>query len=237
MSNYIVFGGSGGLGRKIVSDLLARRHTVISVSRGRDKAENSTRCRHFSLDLSDLKENDLCDLFSMSGTVDGVCFAHRYRPEGQICPSGEYISSVHSVARIIDYIQSKRGMLEDRCCRVLIIGSSYTYSAGRDQGWSYHACKHAQQGLVRYFSANSSDGLLIFMVSPPTFIKEGAEVYWSSNRKSELWKKFPSKGLVSVCAVSELCCQMLTEGSPLLNGCNIPADSGLSNIYQDQIVE
>ena len=237
MAKTIVFGGSSGLGSCITNDLLELNHSVVTVSRT-DSAPSSRESgyTHKRIDLSDVNDGHFSDLCKGLGTVDSVCFAQRYRPTSLASCIEEYKVTVLSVAAFIEYLDDHSEFLpENSYCRIVVIGSSYSYTAGRDQNWSYHSCKHSLQGLVRYFSANVKSRLLIYMVNPATFMKKDSEEYWAVTRKADLWRKAPSQGLISITHVSKLCVDLMLHGNPLLAGSNLAADWGLSNLYPDQI--
>ena len=233
MRRVIVFGGSRGLGCSIVSRLVSFGHDVLSVSRkSTNQLLSPNNYAHFSLDLSSLVSDELSKLYSTFPDPDAICFAHRYRPSTSPDPSKEYREMIVSVSEIIEFFDRHR--TSGSKLRIVIIGSIYSDNVGFDQGWSYHCVKHAQLALVRYWSIARKGNLLFYLVSPPTYVKEGSESYWASSKKSEIWSHYPSNRLIAVSEVSELVCDVLLNGSPLLSGSNLIADMGVSKLYNDQ---
>jgi len=236
VSHYLVLGSSRGLGLCLTQRLLASDHHVSSISRTQIKLASTTRHNHLCLDLAEISDEDLSGLFNQVKPIDGVCFAHRYRPTLSHSYLEDYSTSVIAVAKLLDYIDRHPAVVNPgSSCRALLIGSSYSSFSGYDQDWSYHANKHALLGLLRYFSTVSSDHLLVFMVSPPTYMKEGSLDYWTTTTKYEVWKSSPARSMPSVSLVVDVCKQLICEGSPLLSGQNLILDGGMSNLYPDQI--
>jgi NAD(P)-dependent dehydrogenase (short-subunit alcohol dehydrogenase family) len=236
MSHYLVFGASRGLGLTIASKILDSGHKISTVSRTKNQQVNTASHIQRCLDLADFTDNQLEDLFRNIPPVDGICFAQRYRPNAFPSSLDEYNISVRSIARILEYVNTNSSVVApDGSCRAVLIGSTYSSSCGYDQNWSYHAAKHALIGIMRYFSIVRNRHLLVFMVSPPTFMKEGSYSYWATTEKYELWKSSPTRSLPTASSISEVCLQLLYDGSPLLCGINLALDGGMANIYPDQI--
>ena len=156
-------------------------------------------------------------------------------------PINEYKLSVDFIGKFIDqfikFLESRKRSEEIFPIKLLIIGSTYSTQSGFEQDWSYHSTKAAQASLVKYFSIRSKGDFTINMLSPATFIKEGAENFWQNQKKFEFWKNYTNKGLATVNQIAEASIHYLFKSSIYINGQNILIDNGLSNLYPDQGIE
>ena len=72
------------------------------------------------------------------------------------------------------------------------------------------------------------------MLSPATYIKNGAEDYWSEHPKSAIWKNYPQKQLATVNEIANEVYNLMSSSSRYNNGNNILIDGGINNLYNDQ---
>ena len=234
MKTAVVIGGSSGLGLSIVESLLTKEIKVVCISRTKPHISHPNLF-HYLEDLLDLTQFRTQLIFKEHPDPDLLCFAQRYRNSGDTCPIEEYNVMVRSTALIIEQALATRTVNSgDSPLRSVIIGSTYSSSAGFDQGWSYHAAKSAQAAIVRYFATSYCGRIIINMVSPPTYVKENAAAYWSSTTKNKRWISVSSLPLITVKQVAEAVCTVLLNESHCISGNNILSDYGLSNLYFDQ---
>lgn len=234
MKTAVVIGGSSGLGLSIVKRLLTKHLQVVCISRTKPLVSHPNLI-HFSEDLLDLTKLRAQLIFKEYPNPDVLCFAQRHRDSGDICPNDEYNVMVRSTGFIIEQALETRTVDSNKYpLRTVIIGSTYSSSAGFDQGWSYHAAKSAQSAIVRYFAASYCGRIIINMVSPPTYVKDNTETYWSSTTKNQRWISVSSLPLITVKQVADAVCTVLLNESQCISGNNIFLDYGLSNLYFDQ---
>jgi len=235
MGKYLVVGASKGLGLELTCKLIARGDTVIAISRDNIKSISSTLLETKKLDLENATSSDIAELMDEIGNLSGVCFCQRYRGILENILK-EYKLNLHSISMFMekirkDYHSGKRFDF----MRIVLIGSTYTLFSGNDQSLSYHASKNAQSGLVKFYAMRSDGFYNINMLSPPTFIKKGAEEYWKAHQKTKKWRNFPTQRLPDVGEIADLAGMLLMSSNMFLNGQNIVCDGGASLIYQDQL--
>jgi len=231
MSSILVFGGSSGLGQEVSDHLTHSGHIVHTASRSAQAGSPYSS----QVDLQQLTCDNLDKLFDKCGIPDAICFSQRYRPgTSEYSAINEYQVSVASVAQILDYLLQNLCVTPEYPVKVVIVGSTYSTRVGRDQGWSYHAVKHAQLALTKYYALNSMGCLNTYHVSPPTFVKSGALEYWKKTQKYQKWLQYPPKTMLSVESISNFIVELLINGSPLLSGSDLRLDHGVSELYNDQ---
>ena len=235
--NFLVIGGTKGLGYSIAEKLSFEDHqTIITGRNSRNFMEE--KIKFLKLDLNVTTKEEFFTLISQNNGFDGVTFAQRYRPINGI---REYLKEVKIMVVSIAYFMealrefnlSKKG--DVKFTRIIVIGSNYSSKVGKDQDWEYHTVKSAQLSLVKYFSVNSENLYNINLVSPATYVKRGAKEYWESSELSKKWRCFPTKGLLSVDDIADAVNSLLLNGNKYISGNNIHIDGGLFNLYPDQV--
>lgn len=235
--NFLVVGGTNGLGLSI-SDKLCFGNNIVTLIGRKNKKNLNTNSNFLSLNLENTSRKEFLSLISDKDGFDGVCFAQRYRPEEGI---EDYIKEVKvmitSIAffmeALIEYNISRNK--KTNFTKIIVVGSNYSSRVGKDQGWEYHTVKAAQLSLVKYFSIKSDGNYSINLLSPGTYIKRGAKEYWESKEIFKKWNNFPTKHLLDVEEIADAIKSLLIEGNKYISGNNIFIDGGLFNLYPDQV--
>ena len=235
--NFLVVGGTNGLGLAI-SDKLSFDNNIVTLIGRKNKKNLNINTNFLSLDLENSSREEFLNLIGDSNGFDGVCFAQRYRPEDGI---DDYIKEVKIMIKSIAFFME--ALIEYNISRneitnftkIIVVGSSYSSRVGKDQGWEYHTVKAAQLSLVKYFSVKSEGNYSINLISPATFIKRGASKYWESKEIFQKWNNFPTKHLLDADEIAEAIKSLLIEGNKYISGNNIFIDGGLFNLYPDQV--
>ena len=248
-SSFIIFGGSKGLGKKIVELASDKEYVdnIISVSRDSIDKKIKKLVNH-QMDILNTDSEEIKKFIENYWPIKAICFCQRYRFNSEFKttsqsqhPINEYKLSVDFIGKFIDqfmeFLDMRKNIEEIFPIKILIIGSTYSKHSGFDQDWSYHCTKAAQASLVKYYSIRTRGDFTINMLSPATFIKEGAKYYWQNQKKFALWKNYSNKGLATVNQIAEASIHYLFKSSIYINGQNIIIDNGLSNLYPDQGIE
>ena len=246
MKKAFIVGGSDGLGLEISKRFL-NSPDIQPVVLSRNKGKLTTLKGDFiheKCDLLKFSSDDFLNLFNEHFPISSICFSQRYRSNlkntDNLFNTEEYIVMVQSIANALIAINSMKDDMptkkEKDFLRIVVIGSTYAEGIGLDQQWSYHSCKAAQLSLVKYFSLNSNSKYNINMLSPATFIKNGAENYWKKQTKNKIWENYHIKRLATVKEIANSAFNLLTLSSRYINGNNILVDGGINNLYNDQII-
>ena len=144
--NFLVIGGTKGLGYSIAEKLSFEDHEIIITGRSsRDFLEE--KIEFIQLDLNLSTKEEFLKLISQNNGFDGVTFSQRYRPTNGI---REYMKEIKIMVVAIAYFMealreynlSKKGNV--KFTRIIVVGSNYSSKVGKDQGWEYHSVKSAQ---------------------------------------------------------------------------------------------
>lgn len=234
--NFLVIGGTSGLGYSIAERLCFEDNKIIVTGRNSMNFIEKN-LEFFKLDLDTSTKEEFFRLISQNKGFDGVTFTQRYRPENGI---RDYLKEVKIMVSSIAYFMEaltsyKLSKKEEKFTKIIVVGSNYSSSVGKDQGWEYHTVKSAQLSLVKYFAINSNNQFSINLISPATYIKRGAKEYWDSKQLSKKWKCFPTQTLLSVDDIAEAVKFFLLENNKYVSGNDIHIDGGLFNLYPDQV--
>ena len=244
MKRSIIIGGSSGLGLEISNKLSKSKNYLPIIFARSDQKLNSLEgpFLYEKCDLLKFSSDDFLKVFKKHLPLSSICFCQRYRSDLPVDENQfnteEYIVMVQSIANALIAINSIKGDIlssDNEFLRIVIIGSTYAERIGYDQNWSYHSCKASQLSLVKYFSLNSNSKYNINMLSPATYIKNGAENYWEKQPKAKIWSNYPIKRLATVKEIANSAFNLMTESSRYINGNNILVDGGINNLYNDQI--
>ena len=235
--NFIIIGGTKGLGKEIVQIISQKNHNVIYI--GREKTiQDSHNLKFIEHDLEKISFDDFISIFKSIGEINGICFTHRYRKKEEKRFADEVNVMIEPIAQCMEALiqyQSNKEINYNFFTRVIITGSSYSSRVGIDQDWMYHASKAAQLSLVRYFSIRSNGKYSINLLSPATYMKDGSYDYWKEHKKFKNWRNFPTQGLLSAKEVALSIIDFLEKNSPFISGNEIMIDGGLFNLYPDQV--
>ena len=234
--NFLVVGGTNGLGLSIAEKLNEDDYEVIVT--GRKHNLKLKEIDFLKIELENVNKKDFLEILNKSNGFNGVSFTQRYRPELEV---RDYLKEVKVmvsfIATFIDALNEFNfsNQKNKKFTKILIAGSNYSSKIGYDQGWEYHTIKSAQLALVKYFSVKSKGDYSINLLSPATYIKRGAEAYWEKQSISQKWLGFPSRHLLHVDEIADAFKLFMLEGNNYISGNNIFIDGGLFNLYADQV--
>lgn len=242
----LIVGGTSGLGLQLAKLLVKDSLDVHVLSRSEPNKEIvNGSIKYHQADLQHLDATQTDQLVGLMESMNAIAFCQRYRRNGGSNLNkgedalNEYQVCIQSTALLVEKMLEKINKRSDmqpkqRPKQLLLVGSTYSNYAGFDQDWSYHAVKSALHGLVRYFAVKSNGLYAINMISPPTFIKQGAEEYWQQTEKYRKWKTYPSNGLPTAEDIAVLAKAIMLNSNQFINGQNIVCDGGASCLYLDQ---
>ena len=157
---YLIVGGTGSIGYKLVDELLQIGHTVYVTTSKKEKEDSTKKIYH--LTSNNLEILDIC------GELDGVVWAHGGNINDNIENTSELTSlldtNVVFIVNTLQYMLNKN-ILKDGSKLVII--SSIWEKLSRDNKLSYSISKSALSGLVKSASYElSARNILINNVCP-----------------------------------------------------------------------
>jgi len=240
IKNYIVVGGSKGIGRELSKKLLKQKNVRIIILSRNNIDIKSPKIKHFKTDLTSLNNlNKTLELIKKEyENIQGIIFLQKFRPvvKSKNDLALELRVSVESTKIIIEFFKDM--FVDNSSKSIVVIGSVASKLVALDQSIDYHIAKNALVGLVNYYAVYlASMGIHINMLSPSTaikkenksFYKKNKELYSLYNELSPLKKMMKSQNIVDVIKF------LLSKKSKYINGQNIIIDGGISLVWQEAL--
>lgn len=228
MSNYLIIGGSSGIGKVIHEMLTKERHSVFSTFLTHKLSGDDKNFYHLDVNQAEL------DLNFLPQKLDGFVY----------CPGAIDLKPFHRI--------SEQAILEDFHLQVLgavkilkmILpklkasgkGSIVLFSTVAVQtGFPFHAqvatCKGAIEGLTRSLAAELAPMIRVNAIAPSLTNTPLAEKLLSSPEKIEAnGQRHPMKRIGSPEDIAEATCFLLSDKSSWITGQILHVDGGMSSL-------
>lgn len=232
---FLVFGGSRGLGKAIVSLLLGRGAEVVVVSR--NLPSEVIQATHWSCDL--LKIQNLTETLEKiqetHAPFQGVVFSARFRGK-PVDAAGFHKMDLEACHQILKYCP--RLLRVGKPGSVVLIGSTATRGVAPEQSPEYHVAKAGLLGLMRYYAFSlAHKGIRVNVVSPGTFQKQDWPGPTFSRRLHRIRKANPSGRLGHDREIAEVCSFLLEKRSSWINGQEIVVDGGAGLLCNESFAD
>jgi NAD(P)-dependent dehydrogenase (short-subunit alcohol dehydrogenase family) len=210
--NFLVVGGTRGIGLAFVQDLLKLGHRVSIVGRSPPSPRllKNGSVRFFPCDLLDPKDvQTFLKLFRGSHRkLNHIVFFQRYRGPKEGNWEGELSVSLRATSQIIEGVKTL--LQKNRDSSVVVVASNAASLIAPEQPLSYHVAKAGICQLVRYYAFHLGHrGIRVNSVSPNAVLKdarryEGEKAKWQALKKASPLGRVGNIGDV-VSAVRFLC--------------------------------
>ncbi len=228
--NYLVVGGSHGIGLAIVQRLLERGAAVTVMSRTNDDIIDLPNVTHVKFDVTtDEFTSDM-----MPDAIDGMVY----------CPGSINLGPIRGIKAdlmIEDYVLNVVGAV--RCVQAALAGmkaagnsSIVTFSTvAVEQGLPMHAsvaaAKGAVEGLTRALAAELAPAIRVNCIAPSLTDTPLAERLLSNDQKREaMAKRHPLGRVGTVNDIAAMADFLLSDQSPWITGQVFAVDGGMSRL-------
>lgn len=231
MRNYVIIGGSSGIGKEIVA-ILEKQGATIVATYNNNVLQDKQNIRYIKLDvLSDiLNPDDLPEeihgLAYCPGSINLKPF-HRFKEEDFI---EDFKLQVLGATKIIQQLLPKMKKSHDSS---IVLFSTVAVQTG----FSFHSqvaiSKGAIEGLTRSLAAELSPGIRVNAVAPSLTNTNLASKFLNTQEKVDAQsQKNPLKKIGEPKDIAEAAVFLLTPGSSWITGQIIHVDGGFSTIRQ-----
>ena len=251
MKNFLILGGSSGIGKSIATLCLKKSNKVIITGRSEEKLSSSVcelsklgKISSFVLDLGDLEdvESKFNCFIEKNKLIDGIVINGPLPPlkDFESCSLDDWkyftdaiiISSVLIIKKILPIINKNSS--------VIFILSDTCRSSGANKSMSV-TLRLALSGLMKSLAIEyANKGIKFNAVSPGPTFTDRAKLLFEKGAKDrgmtfESFKEgfiqtLPSKRLIEPEEIADLVYYLLLNNSLSLNGINVPFDGGLTTI-------
>lgn len=229
MNNYIVIGGSSGIGKALCT-LLAKKANVFASYCKNKISSDSTNLTYFHYDvLSDETIN-----FDLPDKIDGLIYCPgniSLKPFKRIKPeqfAADYNLQVIGAIKTVQHLLPK--LLAAENPSILFFST-----VAVQQGFTFHTqvstSKGALEGLTRSLAAELAPKVRVNAIAPSLIDTPLAEKFLNTPEKRELSaKRHPLNKIGSPDNLAELSSFLVSDKASWITGQIIKADGGLSTI-------
>ncbi len=230
MANYLIIGGSSGIGQQIVSQLIAEGHTVYTTYH--THPIDNTNANLIAQPLNVL--HDVLDFNFLPETIDGLVYcpgAINLRPFTRI-PASDFIQDYNlQVVGAIKTIQSVLPKLKTSKGASIVLFSTVAVQLGLNFHTQVAASKGAIEGLTRALSAELAPSIRVNCIAPSLTDTPLAASLLNSEQKMEAnAQRHPLKRVGTVQDIAEMACFLLSNKTSWITGQVLHVDGGMSVI-------
>ncbi len=229
--NIVVVGGSQGIGKSIVENLILQGHHVTVFSRNRLNLVDSDQLRHISLDI--LQQE--IEISSLPEKIDGLVY----------CPGSIVLKPFKSISEtqfledfninVLGAVKSIKtclnGLKKSENNPSIVLFSTVAVQQGMPFHASIATAKGGVEGLTRSLAAELSPNIRVNAIAPSLTQTPLAEKLLSTPEKIEAaGQRHPLKSIGQAEDMAKLAIFLLTEGGRWMTGQILHLDGGMSSV-------
>lgn len=227
MKNYVVVGGSSGIGLSITQSLSKSGNTVYVVSRTADELAGLENVYHLKIDIReevnlDNLPDEIHGLAYCPGTINLKPF-HRLKPEAfQEDWEINVMGAVKTIQAAIDKL--KKGNAS------IVLFSTVAAKLGMPFHASVAASKSALEGLAKTIAAEYAPALRCNVIAPSLTDTPLAEKLLSNDKKREASAdRHPLKRVGTADDIAQAAVYLMTDTGSFITGQVIGIDGGMGS--------
>ena len=227
MKNYVVVGGSSGIGLALVQNLVTENNNVTVISRTNDSLAGLPSVEHIELDVTaaEIDKNDLPDEIDGLVYCPGSINLKPFRALKSDAFQNDFNINVLGAVKVLQAAQRKfkKGEASVVLFSTVAVGQGMPFHA------SVAAAKGAVEGLTRSLAAEWSPNIRVNCIAPSLTDTPMAERLLSTPEKREAsGNRHPLKRVGTAEEVADLAAFLLSEKSGWITGQIIGIDGGMS---------
>lgn len=227
--NYVIAGGSSGIGLAMVQQLLAEGHQVWVLARQRRELPEHPRLSFLATNLrEDLPPNALPEV------IDGLAYcpgSFLLKPFRSLKPeqfSADFDINVLGAVRLL---QAAHRALKKAEQAGVVLFSTVAVAQGMPFHASIAAAKGAVEGLTRSLAAEWAPSIRVNCIAPSlTDTPLVASLLSSDERREKSAQRHPLKKVGKATDIAQLACFLLSEKSAWTSGQVIGVDGGMGTL-------
>jgi len=231
MGNYVVIGGSSGIGKALVEQMEREGHTVFATYNS-TQTESRPNVHFQELNVLD----DVIELHGLPENIDGVAYCpgriqlkpfKRFKAEDFI---EDYKLQVVGATKVIQYVLPK---LKGDPTAAIVLFSTIAVQNGFNFHSQVAASKGAIEGLTRSLAAELAPGIRVNAVAPSLTQTNLAEKFLNTPEKiAAQAQKNPLQRVGQANDIAEAAAYLMTSKSSWVTGQILHVDGGFSTIKQ-----
>ena len=228
--NYVIIGGSHGIGLGIVKRLVARGAAVTVVSRTNDDLAKLPGVVHVRADVT----VDQIAPDQLPESIHGLAYCPgsiNLGPVRGLKPAAMIEDFELNVVGAVKCLQASLTAMKKADYAAMVMFSTVAVAQGLPMHASVAAAKGAVEGLTRSLAAELAPKIRVNCVAPALTATPLAERFTSNEQKrAALAEKYPLKRIGEVDDIAAIAEFLLTENSGWITGQVINVDGGMSTL-------
>ena len=232
MANYLIVGGSSGIGKSLVSTLLRDGHQVYATYNRHLISVSDSNLKTIQLDVT--KGNVLSNLNDLPEQFAGVAYCPGLidlKPFSRVTRESIINDLEVQVFGAVEVIQAMLPRLKKVKKSAILLYSTVAVQRGFTFHTQVSMSKGAIEGLVKSLSAELAPNVRVNAIAPSITDTPLASKLLNTEAKKEGSKSHhPLREIGSADQIAEISKLLLTENSSWITGQIIAVDGGLSSI-------
>lgn len=230
MSNYVIIGGSSGMGQEAVAHLSALGNRVFATYHTHPVVSDSDLITYHPLNVLD----ESLDFSFLPETIDGIVYcpgAIQLRPFGRISPS-DFIADFNlQVVGAIKCIQALLGQLKKGSQPAIVLFSTVAVQTGLNFHTQVSVSKGAIEGLTKSLAAELAPTIRVNCIAPGLTNTPLAANLLNTDQKMEAnAQRHPLKRVGTVQDMAHMIEFLLSDKSSWMTGQILHVDGGMSTL-------
>lgn len=227
--NYVIVGGSSGIGLSLVKQLVSEGANVTVISRTSENLQNMTSIRHIPLDVvaDEFDKNDLPDEIHGLAYCPGTINLKPFRSLKMEDFQHDFDVNVMGAVKVLQ--ASYRKFVKGDASVVLF--STVAVNLGMPFHSSIAAAKGAVTGLTKSLAAEWSPNIRVNCIAPSLVNTPLADRLLSTPEKEkDSANRHPLKRVGKPEDIAEMAAYLLSDKSSWMSGQVIGVDGGMSSL-------
>ena len=230
MKNYLVIGGSSGIGLSIVKQLIDKGHQVYSTYNSNSENNLNSKAFYFKHDVL----TDSLNTGDFASNLDGLVYCPgsiNLKPFKRLKENDLIDDFKLNVSGAVKSIQSALPALLENGKASIVLFSSVAAGTGFNFHTQVSMCKGAIEGLGISLAAELAPKVRVNLISPSLTQTKLADKLLNTEQKIEANKmRHPLKQIGLPSDIASLAAFLLSDDSSWITGQNITIDGGISRL-------